>query len=231
MITVKLLNPADKHEAVLTMYDACRVCKGLPLRNRHEYNIEKAQRVVKEALDSGHTSIAEHVNYRFYIDGISRACSHQLVRYRHCSFSQESLRSVVVGKNIPLEDLKDESKYEDLYETLSAIFDANDADSMDACIVSLERYKTMVSKGFPAEYARGILPMCTRTKLIMTLNLRELMHICNERLCNRAQEEIRLLVSMMRQSIADDFITSLLVPKCQLLRRCPEKDSCGWYPF
>lgn len=228
---VRRLNSMKEHDAVITMYEACRVCKGLPLRNRHEYNIEKAQRVVKEALDSGHTSIAEHVNYRFYIDGISRACSHQLVRYRHCSFSQESLRSVVVGKNIPLEDLKDESKYEDLYEPLSAIFDANDADSMDACIVSLERYKTMVSKGFPAEYARGILPMCTRTKLIMTLNLRELMHICNERLCNRAQDEINKLAIKLREAVQDDFVSNLLVPKCKALGRCPEKDSCGWYPF
>ena len=152
--------------------------------------------LVKHLYKNGHHSVFEHIYFTFKIEGISRACSHQLVRHRHCSFTQRSQRycsedgfRVVRPDTFPLGFL-DYVMDVDLY------------------------YKELQKKGVPNEDARYILPNACTTELYLSCNLRELIHIANERLCTRAQWEIRELVKKMVE-LVDPDLKFMLVPKCK----------------
>ena len=156
--------------------------------------------LVKHLYKNGHHSVFEHIHFTFKIEGISRACSHQLVRHRHCSFTQrsqrycsESGREVVIPPTV--------------YETYSFPTYMDEARNIE------EAYNNLVSGGVPKEDARYILSNACTTDLYLSCNLRELIHIANERLCTRAQWEIRYLVKQM-VSLVDPDLQFMLVPKC-----------------
>ena len=157
--------------------------------------------LVRHLYKNGHHSVFEHIYFTFRIDGISRACSHQLVRHRMCSFTQRSQRyctedgfSYVLPNSI-----NDNDPFETYTDTIDAI---------------KSQYKSMVGLGVPNEDARYVLPNACTTSLYLSCNLRELIHIANERLCSRAQWEIRGLVESM-VSLVDPELRFMLVPKCQ----------------
>ena len=168
--------------------------------------------LVKHLYNNGHHSVLEHIYFTFKIEGISRACSHQLVRHRHCSFTQRSQRycsedcfGVVEPDSIRMIDAKD-----GYYKLMQRITDD---------------YEELQVLGVPNEDARYILPNACATSLYMSLNLRELIHMANERLCIRAQWEIRDLVREMCK-LVDPQLQFMLVPKCKSGRIiCNEK--CG----
>lgn len=153
--------------------------------------------LVKHLYKNGHMSVFEHIYFTFRIDGISRACSHQLVRHRMCSFTQRSQRYC--------------SEEDFGYVTPPTISNHEFKHDMNAIAEWYAEYQT---DGAPNEDARYILPNACTTSLYMSLNLRELIHLCNERLCRRAQWEIRKLVSQM-VALVDDDLKFMLVPKCQ----------------
>ena len=159
-------------------------------------------KLVKHLYRNGHHSVFEHIYFTFKIEGISRACSHQLVRHRMCSFTQRSQRycSEQGFEHIipPLIEEKDLS----LYGYLSAL--THDE----------ETYDSLIKSGVKNEDARYILPNACSTELYMSCNLRELIHICNERLCSKAQWEIRELVQKM-VALVDPELHFMLVPKCK----------------
>ena len=157
--------------------------------------------LVKHLYKNGHHSVFEHIYFTFKIEGISRACSHQLVRHRHCSFTQRSQRycsedgfGVVAPKTI--DRTYEKNAY---YELMDEIED---------------QYHKLQELGVPNEDARYILPNACATSLYLSCNLRELIHIANERLCTRAQWEIRDLVKQM-VSLVDPELQFMLVPKCK----------------
>ena len=159
-------------------------------------------KLVKHLYKNGHHSVYEHIYFTFKIEGVSRACSHQLVRHRMCSFTQRSQRycneeeiNVVVPPKMS----------EDMYS-----FDIY----MDAIDTAYERYSSSVNAGIPKEDARYVLPNACCTDLYLSCNLRELIHICNERLCSRAQWEIRDVVKKM-VDLVDPELRFMLVPKCK----------------
>lgn len=161
--------------------------------------------LVKHLYRNGHHSVFEHIYFTFCIDGISRACSHQLVRHRMCSFTQRSQRYC------------SEDKFE--YVTPPSVIDDLESyparDMYDDAILDIEDfYEWMQDKKIPNEDARYILPNACCTSLYLSCNLRELMHIANERLCSRAQWEIRELVEKMVE-LVDPSLRFMLVPKCQ----------------
>lgn len=143
---------------------------------------------LEKIMSLGHQSVLEHASFTFGIDGISRACSHQLVRHRIASYSQQSQR----------------------YVTHTARFDAVVPDSIQSrselCarfenqLQELHRcYAELVEAGIPAEDARYILPNAACTNIIMTMNAREILHFFELRCCERAQWEIRAMaVEMLR---------------------------------
>ena len=154
-------------------------------------------KLVKHLYKNGHHSVMEHIYFTFKIEGISRACSHQLVRHRHCSFTQRSQRYC------------SEEGFEYITpETLNPNFFAADMASLKMW------YEDYQANGVPNEDARYILPNACATSLYLSCNLRELIHIANERLCSRAQWEIRELVREM-VSLVDPDLKFMLVPKCK----------------
>jgi thymidylate synthase (FAD) len=159
-------------------------------------------KLVKHLYENGHLSVMEHIYYTFKIEGISRACSHQLVRHRHCSFTQRSQRYCDedgFGVVIP-ESIRQSSKGSKEYDY--------GLDGID------HTYAFLQDLGVPNEDARYILPNACVTELYLSCNLRELIHIANERLCTRAQWEIREVVKQM-VALTDPALRFMLVPKCQ----------------
>ena len=159
-------------------------------------------KLVKHLYKNGHHSCFEHIYFTFKIEHISRACSHQLVRHRHCSFTQRSQRycsedgfGAIVPQSI-LQSAKGMVEYD------------YGLDGID------HTYSTLQDLGIPNEDARYILPNACTTSLYLSCNLRELIHIANERLCTRAQWEIRELVKQM-VSLVDPQLQFMLVPKCK----------------
>lgn len=158
-------------------------------------------KLVKHLYNNGHHSVFEHIYFTFKIEGISRACSHQLVRHRHCSFTQRSQRycsedgfGVVFPKSISNVDEK--NGYVDLMDYIEG------------------HYHELQALCVPNEDARMVLPNACETSLYLSCNLRELIHIANERLCTRAQWEIRDLVKQMI-ALVDPELRFMLVPKCK----------------
>lgn len=161
-------------------------------------------KLVKHLYKNGHHSVFEHVYFTFKIEGISRVCSQQLERHRQASFTQRSQRYC------------NEDQFD--YVTPASVCDYSYV--MEGIA---QAYKELVEIGVPKEDARFLLPNACETELYMSCNLRELMHIANERLCSRAQWEIRELVRQMVE-LVDPQLRFMLVPKCQSGRIiCNEK--------
>ena len=155
-------------------------------------------KLVEHLYENGHHSVFEHVYFTFKIEGISRACSHQLVRHRHCSFTQRSQRycseegfDYIIPPTVDREPFEQDMNYIEL--------------AYKAC----QEWNNV-----PNEDARYILPNACATELYLSCNLRELIHIANERLCTRAQWEIRELVKQM-VALVDPELQFMLVPKCK----------------
>jgi thymidylate synthase (FAD) len=166
--------------------------------------------LVKHLYKNGHHSVFEHIYFTFKIEGISRACSHQLVRHRMCSFTQRSQRYCSEDGFSYREPLSIREKdMRDGYDNLMQII--------------TENYEELIAQGIPNEDARFILPNACCTELYLSCNLRELIHMANERLCVRSQWEIRELVHQMVTRVDPD-LQFMLVPKCQSgYLRCNEK--------
>ena len=154
--------------------------------------------LVKHLYKNGHHSVFEHIYFTFKIEGISRACSHQLVRHRMCSFTQRSQRycSENEFEFVTPPTVVDNLFYERQMNTIR------------------ELYETYDYLGVPNEDSRYLLPNACVTSLYLSCNLRELIHIANERLCARAQWEIRDLVKQM-VALVEPEIQFMLVPKCK----------------
>jgi thymidylate synthase (FAD) len=157
--------------------------------------------LVKHLYAGGHHSVFEHIYFTFKIEGISRACSHQLVRHRHCSFTQRSQRycsedgfEFVTPHQVKENGLK--MSWLELHKALNYTYE-----QFQQCDI-------------PNEDARYILPNSCATSLYLSCNLRELIHMANERLCTRAQWEIRDLVKEMC-NLVDPQLQFMLVPKCK----------------
>lgn len=157
--------------------------------------------LVKHLYRNGHHSVFEHIYFTFKIEGISRACSHQLVRHRHCSFTQRSQRYC--------------SEDGFGYVTPPSIAERDACGDYELFMQqATDNYNYAQEAGVPNEDARFLLPNACETELYLSCNLRELIHIANERLCLRAQWEIRELVEKM-VSLVDPELHFMLVPKCK----------------
>ena len=189
---------------------------------------EKHWNLVKKVLDSGHQSVAEHVYFTFAIEGISRACSHQLVRHRAgIVFSQQSQRYVQIK-----EDVFNLLRWEEAKPVLDKYFIDVNTSNWQEYLDCLKHYLHHIQMGMKAEDARQILPNATKTNITMSLNYRELIHICNLRLCTRAQKEIRDLFGLIVKEVTaeDERLASYLVPQCEVHGICFEQNTCGRRP-
>ena len=228
---VKLLSVTPK--ALDVIYSAFRQCYSPAFAS--DIMKEKAKKKEKEAfikkvMSSGHHSPLEHVNFTFAIAGISRVLTHQLVRHRIASFSQQSQRYVKAENfNYILPPLM--KKYPDLEKEFKKI--------MNYLSFQYSQMRSYLnSKGVKGEKAnqdiRFILPQAVETKIVVTMNCRELIHFFELRCCTRAQWEIRdvayKMLAICQKKLPAVF--SQAGAKCIRLGYCPEgKFSCGRYPL
>ena len=147
---------------------------------------DAVRRVLKTIITSGHTSALEHASYTFAVDGVSRAMTHQLVRHRLASYNQQSQRYVTYDEEpsfvVPPAVAADPARAAAFSDAVSAAYTA---------------YRAMLDVGVAAEDARYLLPNAAETKIVITMNIRELLHFFELRCCKRAQWEIRELALRM----------------------------------
>ncbi|HEY2917322.1 MAG TPA: FAD-dependent thymidylate synthase [Candidatus Limnocylindrales bacterium] len=206
------------------IYTACRTCYSelapeeiFRRATAGEIEPAKMQRLISNVIESGHGSTIEHVVFTFGISGVSRTLSHQLVRHRAgVAFDQQSQRYVTYKQAATMEpqtivdaDPELREKYEDQVAGAMSIYDE------------------LVAAGIPGEDARFVFPNATRTNLVMTTNLRALIHMSGLRLCTMAQWEIRRLFQLIRHEIfgVSPFLGSFLAPKCVPLGYCDEMNN------
>lgn len=243
-IKINLISHTEKPLDI--MYTACKTCYSEDnaidiFYNCYKSSKNKREELVLKVLNSGHESIMEHIYLTFCIDGINRSTSHQLVRHRHAVFSQKSQRYIKYSQpfmyTIPESIDKDKR-----YVTNNHLIDINNQDikvgelylSYKDIMKSIQNfYDELIKDGIKLEDARSVLPNACKTSLIMSLNLRSFVHICNERLCTRAQKEIRYMIFLMIKCLLENdkykFLESFFTPKCEKYKICIEHNSCGKY--
>lgn len=156
-----------------------------------DLHAEETKRLINLALQLGHLSVFEHASFTFAIEGISRACSHQLVRHRFFSFTQQSQRYVKVKdlKCIIPQSIKNNKEANEIFNnTIENIISA---------------YNKLLELKIPAEDARFVLPNASETKIVATANIRELMHFFKLRMDKHAQWEIRNLANIMFSKVKE----------------------------
>ena len=206
------------------IYTACRTCYSelepqeiFRKATAGEIEPAKMQRLISNVIESGHGSTIEHVVFTFGISGVSRTLSHQLVRHRAgVAFDQQSQRYVTYKRAATMlpQTIEDaDPEVRERYE--------------DQVAGSMELYGDLVAAGIPGEDARFVFPNATRTNLVMTTNLRALIHMSGLRLCTMAQWEIRRLFQLIRHEIfqVSPFLGSFLAPKCVPLGYCDEMNN------
>lgn len=179
---------------------------------------------LRHALASGHESVAEHAVFTFQVEGISRACSHQLVRHRLASYSQQSQRYASMDG---FEYVKPPSIDPELQVKYSGQSLEYTFDDMMAMIDGWYHY--LIEAGIPEEDARYVLPNACTTNITVTMNARELRHFFGERCCARAQWEIREMAEKMLDEVKKvaPVLFEDVGPKCLRLGYCPEVKGCG----
>jgi thymidylate synthase (FAD) len=167
---------------------------------------DRIREFVSDRLQTGHASPLEQVVFWFAIAGVSRSLSHQFVRHRiGISFEQQSQRYV---------KFKQERLAYVMPESWSRV--KLDGEFADLLQKTSELYRRALDAGIPAEDARFILPNAAPTNFHVMVNFAEMLHICDLRLCVRAQWEIRRMVALMRAEIKRVLpeIAVFLQPKC-----------------
>lgn len=178
---------------------------------------EDVDHLLDVVLSSGHLSVVEHVSFCFAVDGVSRVLTHQLVRHRvGVAFSQQSQRFVNVrdaGYIVP----RSVSMRAELDERFRAVADA-----------AIAAYRDLVDAGVPNEDARFVLPQAIATRLVMSVNLRELIHMYRLDACLRSQWEMRHLVNLMKREIrrVSPRLAHELKIKCFAQGYCDETVMC-----
>jgi thymidylate synthase (FAD) len=220
MLIKLLYHTPDPERAVATAARLCYAPVGAAelMESMDEMRVAK---VLATIMKSGHFSALEHASYTFAVDGVSRALTHQLVRHRLASYNQQSQRYVTYSADpdivLPQTVAQDP-------EALSAFNTAID--------VAYATYAQLVDAGVPAEDARYVLPNACITKIVVTMNIRELLHFFEVRCCRRAQWEIQELANRMLDEVAPTA-PYLFMDAGAPCRRgpCPEGTmSCG-VPF
>ncbi len=218
---IVLISHTENPEQVIA--SAARMCYSPSNIDELKEKVSKADiaAFIKKLLSMGHLSVFEHASFTFAIEGISRVTTHELVRHRIASYSQQSQRYIkektifdyVTPSAIEKNDILNE-KYQKFMED------------------SYKLYSEMIEAGIAKEDARFVLPNAKEAKIIVTMNARSLMHFFNLRMCARAQWEIRQMATAMCE-IVKGICPSVFEnagASCDTLGYCPEGEfSCGRY--
>jgi thymidylate synthase (FAD) len=230
-LKVILLNHTKDPEGLIA--HAAKLCYSPSSVEQLKDKIEKSdnRKFIEKLLKLGHLSPLEHVSFNFGVEGISRACSHQLVRHRIASYSQQSQR--YVGEHSE----KNKDSVEQIFDFVipPSIEAAGKSEWFVEKMREIQKWydelvEALGDSGEKAnEDARFILPNAAETKIIITMNARELLHFFSVRCCNRAQWEIRDLATEMLR-LARDILPGIFSesgPNC-VAGPCTEGEmTCG----
>ncbi len=182
---------------------------------REEMSPAEAHRLIRMLIDRGHTSPLEHAVFHFGVEGISRVTSHQLVRHRIASYSQQSQRYVTFKRPLDyvIPPVVTARGYEEQFKGF-----------MNEC---WRMYVSLLRAGIPAEDARYVLPGAVCTRLVLSMNARELLDVFFPlRTCLRAQWEIRLMANLMLKQCRGvaPVLFEKAGPSCRRWGSCPEEN-------
>jgi len=219
-MNVKLIGYTSDPEKLPAMAATLTHSKIKP-ENLDKISEKEQSAVLEQVLKLGHTSVIEHASFTFAISDVSRSLTHQLVRHRIASFSQQSQRYVNLNEPnyvIPPSIGKNKKMKKAYEETMGVIWD---------------QYNKLLKMKIPAEDARYVLPNGTCTNIMVTMNARSLLNFFELRCCLHAQWEIRLLANKMLQEVKKvaPMIFKNAGPSCTTKQVCPEKKKdCPLYP-
>lgn len=177
------------------------------------------EEILHHIIKAGHMTPLEFAVFNFRIEGVSRALTHQLVRKRvGVAFAQESQRYVSYGDGFGIvipPSIKKREEVEKAFE--------------DFMKLSSLLYASLLEDGIPGEDARFVLPNACTSTISMSINYHALIDLAKERLCSRAQWEIRGLLEAIKTEVekVSQVLAGYLQPKCYWLKHCPEAKSCG----
>ena len=215
---VTLLNADSLDDAMTNAAFAALVCTG---REEHLSSKARVLDILRRLIDKDHMSVLEHVNFTFHVENISRALLQELARHRHLSLSVRSTRTAL-------------RKQLSTKEGRKAIIDAARDIMLQACNslpesaantdINAHNSKTLMeaetnilhglvkilhmcpdSPTFAPDYVKYLLPECMPTSLVMTVNMRELLHIFNLRSVHVALREFRRLTAELFLAIPPDY--------------------------
>jgi thymidylate synthase (FAD) len=168
------------------------------------FRADRSAGILRKVCGNGHLSVLEHASFTFLVEGLSRAASHQLVRHRLASYSQQSLRFTQAQPVFVSPPGYDFGRF---YEQAYA------------------EYKRLLSEGVHEEDARYVLPQGVASRLVVTMNARELRHFFELRCCLRAQFEIRALAWLMlaKAKAVAPLMFESAGPVCLQGMECPER--------
>ena len=217
----EILNNPDWDEVLIGLEKAIRTC----YKSEKEINAGTADKLIRNIIKRGHESTLEHysMSVRFICD---RGVSHEMVRHRHCSFSQESTRYVNYSpdsKNnqgdmkfiLPCwmtDDYLGSWSYEsfmkslDQYKSEDGVINPNivpaEYDWVIGMIDCQDSYNAMIEKGWNAEHARSVLPNSLKTEIVVTSNIRDWRHMLGLRCDKTAHPQMReLMVPLLDELI------------------------------
>lgn len=241
MMKVELLNYTKDGE--MTIAQAGKLCYS-PVgvdEIKEKLDDESVGKYVSMLAKMGHMSPLEHVSFTFAIEGVSRVLTHQLVRHRIASYSQQSQRYVKLESFeyiIPPEIEANEVAKKIFVEAME-----HDKEAYLKIVDELykKHYQEMLDKGYSEkkaasqaekisiEDARYVFPNACETKIVMTMNARTLLHFFAVRTCNRAQWEIREMAIEMLKLVKGIYpaLFQKAGPGC-VYGECPEGPmTCG----
>jgi len=223
---VRLVNRPERLEEIISL--AGKLCySASSIGEVMNKASEEPEKMIDKLMSLGHNSVFEHVGFTFAIEDISRVLTHQLVRHRISSFSQQSQRYVRERDNIKFiipERVKNAS-----YNSKRYFEDSVERSIRDYHALTEELINTGYTEKEAIEDARYLLPNAMESKMVFTMNIRSLMNFFELRLCNRAQKEIRVLAEKMLFILREEMpnVFNKIGAPCTY-GDCPEgKMSCG----
>lgn len=185
--SVEILDHLDGNE-ILQKLELCgRVC----CKSEDKITDDSAEQFVRMLIKRGHESVLEHVaiTVKFVVD---RGVSHEIVRHRVASYSQESTRYCRYGDGIAVIQPPGIERGTNAY--LNWYFGCQNAETA---------YRDMLSSGISPQIARSVLPTCVKTEIVMTANLREWRHFLRLRMDKAAHPQIREIACKLYDQLAE----------------------------
>ncbi len=210
---ITLINYTQNADSLSAL--SAKVCYSNKSTEEIEMSNEEQAKLLRRVIKSGHHSVLEHASFTYAIKGISRVATHQLVRHRLASYSQQSQRYTKIKRDnfvIP-PSIEQNNEVQQEYK-----------DFIDK---SVELYNKLIEMGIKKEDARFIIPQGVSSNIIVTMNARELLHFFTLRCCVRAQWEIRrVAIEMLRLAKSKaPIIFENAGPSC-VRGKCPEENPC-----